>query len=134
MFDFKVDEKAVLDLQKSIEDVPLHLTKKVHIGALRSAARPIYNELDHTTPYQFGHLVSDLTIRKSKFQEENEHGVIVGYKAGRGHAGFIGRFLEFGTKFIAERRFMRKAEENNKQKAEAIYTARIQQIVNKILE
>jgi HK97 gp10 family phage protein len=134
MFEFGIQIKEIEGLQKKLRNVPLYLNKEFHLSALRSAARPIYNELDHTTPYQFGHLVSDLTIRNSKFQKENEHTVIVGYKRGVGHYGYIGRFLEFGTQFISERRFMRRAEENNMASMKAIYVNKIQHKVNTFFE
>jgi HK97 gp10 family phage protein len=134
MFDFGLEEKDLEVLKQRLNSMPIYINKQVHLSALRAAALPIYSELDHTTPYQFGHLVSDLRIRNSKFQEHNEHTVIVGYKGGTGHVGYVGRFLEYGTVHIAARGFMRKAEENNRIAVQTIYVNKIQHEVDKLLK
>ena len=97
-FDF--DLKELLGLEKKLKELPLNVSADIHVEALKKAAIPLRDEMYRNTPVNEGYLRTDLTIRKSKFQEVNVHSVIVGFKGGTGHRAYIARFLEYGTKKI----------------------------------
>ncbi len=130
---FEFDLKELIDLEKKLKELPLNVSADIHVEALKKAAIPLRDEMYSNTPVNEGDLREDLTIRKSKFQEANAHSAIVGFKGGTGHRAYIAKFLEFGTKKIRERRFMRSSYERTKGEVERKYVEEIQKIVDKKL-
>ena len=134
-FDIGVEgEDSINGLFLALKNSPLHLTDEVHTAALKKAAEPVKFRLIYTTPEDTGLLVSDLRIAKSKFKIFGQHQVIVGFKKRKGGHGYIAHMLEYGTKDIAARPFMRPADERTKAEQEAIYTAQLQIEVDKRID
>ena len=133
MDSFDFDIKELLDLEQKLKQLPLFVNADVHVAALKKAAIPLHDEIYRNTPVNEGDLREDLAIRKSKFQEPHAHSAIVGFKGGKGHRGHIAKFLEYGTKEIRERRFIRSSYERTKGEVERKYVEEIQKIVDKKL-
>lgn len=133
MDSFDFDIKDILDIELKLKQLSLTVNADVHVEALKKAAVPLRDEIYRNTPVNEGYLREDLAIRKSKYQEPHRHSVIVGFRAGRGFRGYIGRFLEYGTKKIRERRFIRSSYERTKGEVERKYVEEIQKIVDKKL-
>lgn len=130
----EVDISDLLELQNNLATIGKKESKQLHLKALRKAGEPIKETLNWWTPYRTGALLKDLSLRNSKFQEFDLHSVIVGYKGGTGHVGYIAWFLERGTKHIKARNFMLKAYQKNMQEAERIYEEEINNELSKVLK
>jgi HK97 gp10 family phage protein len=139
MVEEEVTITGLKELQTALRQLPKELQGKVLTAALRDGARIVINDAKVRAPkatephfvgkgkelVQPGNIARNIMVRKVK-DTDNTATVSVGIRA-KGKAGknaFYWRFLEFGTKFISARPFMRPAFESKKHEvAEAIKTA-----------
>ncbi len=107
------------ELIEGLDGMAADVATKLGRKATREGAKLLLERIKERAPYgsllagaakKYGHLRDNLKVRLARAQTE---GTIV-YKVTSGKA-FWARFLEFGTKFIAARPFMRPATDASAQ-------------------
>lgn len=136
----KVALQGVDEIKRALADAAANIRKKAVRGALRKAGATVASAARQAAPVlsaparfrKAGTVKRAITVRGSKFaRQEGNEGVFIGVRALRGSrqkklgkAGaknpndpFYWRFLEFGTRKMAARPFMRPAAEKTGQQA-----------------
>ena len=105
-------------LLASLRSFEPKLAKKVLRNAMREAARPILEEAKRLVPVDTGELRDSLVIRAAKRVRKGSVGVVVQTERGffKGDT-YYGAFVEFGTKNMAARPYLRPAFDSRKEEA-----------------
>jgi HK97 gp10 family phage protein len=103
------------DLAKRLRALPEAVTKQVLREALKKAAEPMRAKMAVLAPVgpEAPHLASSMRISPGKAEETTGVAVLVGPS----RDFFYGRFLEYGTKHMSARPFMRPAFDSEAQTA-----------------
>ena len=89
----KYEIEGLKRLEKALKLLGNKASKKVLKGALRDASKPIVKNLRKRIPKRSGEL------RKSVGVHVDRYGNLqIGYRSSKRYRGFVGRFLEEGTK------------------------------------
>lgn len=108
----EVDVKIDMgDLLKKLRKLPERVQKKVLVGAVRAGAKPIIDEARRIVPKRTGNLAKSIGVNKRRSKGTIVHFSVSPRKGGK-YDGYYGHFVEFGTKKMAPRPFMRPAFEN----------------------
>ena len=107
MVDVKVD---MGDLLKKLRTLPEKVQKNVLTGAVRAGAKPIVKEAKRLVPVRTGNLKKSIGVNKRRTVGTVVRFSISPRKGGK-YDGYYGAFVEFGTKKMAPRPFMRPAFE-----------------------
>ena len=106
------------ELLKGLQELEPAIAKKILRSAMRQAAKPILDEAKRRVPVLTGELRKSLKIRALKRNNKGRIGVVISTEKGffKGET-FYGAFLEFGTKKMPAKPFIRPAFEANKARA-----------------
>lgn len=85
--------KGLKQTEKALELLGKNATKKVLKGALRDSTRPVIKEARARTPRNTGDLRRSIAAKLDKYGN-----AMVGYRLGKKYKGFVGLFIEKGTK------------------------------------
>lgn len=108
----EVDVKVDMgDLLKKLRKLPERVQKKVLVGAVRAGAKPIIDEARRIVPKRTGNLAKSIGVNKRRSKGTIVHFSVSPRKGGK-YDGYYGHFVEFGTKKMAPRPFMRPAFES----------------------
>ena len=108
----EVDVKVDMgDLLKKLRKLPEKVQKKVLVGAVRAGAKPIIKEARRIVPKRTGNLAKSIGVNKRRSKGTIVHFSVSPRRGGK-YDGYYGHFVEFGTKKMAPRPFMRTAFEN----------------------
>lgn len=141
------ETKGLEDLRVAVEELTADLRKKVVIGALKDAAKPIIKAAQAVVPVRTGLVRKNIASFTSKLQK-GQNGVIGVYVTVRKNKGvrvkgtkvrikvlgqdpFYWKFLELGTKKMAARPFLRPAAEANFQQSIEIFSKAIKTRIDK---
>ncbi len=109
--------KGLKELSQKMKQLPKELRGKTLNFAVRKGATIIRDEAANRAPERTGVLKRSIVIRKRKVlnaSNEAAQAVLVKKNAKSGGDPFYWRFVEFGTKNMAARPFMRRAFESLK--------------------
>jgi len=106
--------KKVLD---GLKKFPQNVQKNIMNGSTRAAAVVIQKEARALVPTETGNLKKSIVVRKRRARKNTKtvYSVAITYKRQKENKedikndGYYGVFVEYGTKFIAARPFMRPA-------------------------
>ena len=87
------DLKGLKQLEKALDLLGASASKKVLKGALRDASKPVLKEAKRLTPKDQGDVRKSLGVKVDKFGN-----LQLGYRLSKKYKGFVGLFLEKGTK------------------------------------
>lgn len=112
---------------RELETKMIALGPKLGMQAMRSAlnagAQTIKKDVQARAPFNTGKMKKNVYVTRSRSESgPTQMTYIVGIRSGKkeeikGRDAFYWRFLEFGTKFIAARPFLRPAFESKKHEA-----------------
>lgn len=97
--------KGLERLEKALSLLGSKASKKVIKSTLRDASKPTVKEVRRRIPKKSGALRKSVGVKVLKTGS-----IFIGYRMGKRHRGFVGKFLEEGTK-------AHKIELNGKQRA-----------------
>ena len=101
----KVDKGEVL---RKLHKLPGKIQERVLIGAVRASAKPIIEEARRLVPRRTGNLAKSIGVNKLRTK-----GTVVAFavspRKGGKYDGYYGHFVEFGTRKMAPRPFLRPA-------------------------
>lgn len=110
---------GVPELHRALKDFDKAVHKKVIRYAVRQAAKPVLDEARRLVPVKTGALRKSLRIRALKRQRKRTSigvQVVTGEEFFKGDT-YYGGFLEFGTKRMAPKPFLRPARDRAKDRA-----------------
>lgn len=113
----RIEGAKELDLKLS--SLPLKVSKKIAMTALRSGGKIIMERAKMLCPVVTGFLQKSIKIRVPRRKKRNEAVILVGV-GGEGFGGraggkaFYGAFVEFGTSKMGANAFMRPAFDGTK--------------------
>jgi len=121
----KIEIEGVKKLEKRLKSLEPKVGKGIVRGALKDAAKPLLQEAKERVPVKSGDLKKSLRVRTMK-RKKGRYGVEMATKDGwfKGDQ-YYGAFLEFGTKNMPAKPFMRPAYDNKKDEAASIIKSRI---------
>jgi len=113
-----IELRGADELLKGLQELEPAIAKKILRTAMRQAATPILEEAKRRVPILTGQLRKSLKIRAIKRNNKGRIGVVISTEKGffKGET-FYGAFLEFGTKKMPAKPFIRPAFEANKARA-----------------
>jgi len=130
----EVDVKVDMgDLLKKLRKLPEKVQKKVLVGAVRAGAKPIIDEARRIVPKRTGNLAKSIGVNKRRSKGTIVHFSVSPRKGGK-YDGYYGHFVEFGTKKMAPRPFMRPAFENKGEESIDAVRAYMKKRIEKELE
>lgn len=108
-------------LAAALAEIPKAMEKKILARAMRDAAKPMLDDAKRLAPVLTGQLRKSIKIRSIKRNRKGRVGVVISTEKGffKGET-FYGAFLEFGTKKLPARPFIRPAFEANKARSAKI--------------
>lgn len=93
------------ELQRELKRLPDHLQKRAIRGAVKAGAMKVRKEARNAAAEDTGNLKQNIRVRVSRKRGQDR----VTYRVGVTKDAFYGMFLEFGTKKMAPRPFLRPA-------------------------
>lgn len=93
--------KGMAQLEKALSEMGARAGKKVLLGALRDAAKPVRSQMRAAAPRKSGTLRKAIKTKAiaGKGSTNNVATVMIGtFKEGKQSPGFYAKFLEYGTK------------------------------------
>lgn len=138
-----IEVKGMAELAKNLREIPAQLSTKVMRGALHAAGDVIANAAEATAPVRTGQLREDIVTKVYVSGDLSFNSVRVGpgydrnklpvrkrgAHAGRADTsaspGVYGKFLEFGTRHMAARPWLRPAFELSKEEAVNVFISYI---------
>jgi len=117
MADVQVDVSVDMgDLLKKLRKLPSKVRDKVVVGAVRASAKPIIKEARALAPKRTGNLAKSIGANKRRSKGTIVHFSVSPRKGGK-YDGWYAHFVEFGTRKMAPRPFLRPAFENKGEEA-----------------
>lgn len=151
MANTKMEFRGGKEMEKLLKQLPQKTGRRVMLSALRKAAKPVLDEAIARAPLgqeskgrirlrrsrsgpvtvsNFGKLRFSLAL-KNVPPRLSRHSAAVVVTTGK---AFWGRFLEFGTRFITKRPFLRPAFDNNVARSLEILRAEVSKQLAKAVE
>lgn len=116
--------EGAAELEKVLKMLPKQITEKVLVSSVRAGANIVKKEMEARAPIgteikkRKGRTLPPGTLKKGiKTRRDKKSGASVTIKVGVFKKGFYGQFLEFGTKEISAKPFLRPAWEQTKMEA-----------------
>ena len=104
-------EIKMKDVMKKLNKLPEKVQKRVITGAVRASAKPIVQEAKRLAPVKTGNLKKSIGITKIRSKSKTEVVFAVSPRKTAKYDGFYGRFVEFGTRKMSPKPFLRPAYE-----------------------
>ena len=125
MADVTVRISGLDELERKLKELPKQFAKKAVRKALKAGAEPIVTEMETLAPKRTGFLSQHIGT-KIKLTPKETAGTI---RIGPSSNAFYAMFLEFGTSKMSAQPFMRKAFENQKQRALQSFTTTLKDVL-----
>lgn len=111
--------KGAKELDLKLSNLPLKVSKKIAMTALRSGGKIIRDRARMLCPVLTGTLQKSIKVRVPRRKKRNEATILIGIDSvpmgGRmGGKAFYGAFVEFGTSKMAANPYMRPAFDGTK--------------------
>lgn len=104
--------EGLKELDNRLKNLPFKVQKKVLNAAVRSGATIIKKEAKQRVPVRSGFLKKNILVRKKKKQPIDKPI----YQVGCSNKAWYGRIIEFGSRMVAARPWLRPAFDVSKQK------------------
>ena len=123
---------GIKQIEKKLSGMETKIARKVVRQALKKAAKPILAAAKRNAPVKTGALKKSLRVRVMK-KKKHRYGVMVATSA-KWFTGetFYAAFVEYGTKHLPARPFLRPAMDSQKTAAEKILKQEILSGIEKI--
>ena len=108
------------ELARKLEELPKRVHRKVLSQAMRAAARVVQARAKALAPVDTGLLKRSLKIRAIRRNRRGNVGVTLSTRAVDFGPAFYGSFVEYGTRKLRGRRFIKRAFDESKDAALAI--------------
>jgi HK97 gp10 family phage protein len=111
---------GIKEIDRALQELEKNVAKKVIRQAMRKAMKPVKQQVEANAPRVTGKLAGNVKIKAIK-KSRTKIGIRVqiGAKEFTGET-FYGAFLEYGTKDIPAKGFMRQAFDSAKEEAKGI--------------
>lgn len=107
-----IEIKGVDELLRKLRQLPEKVQKRVVVGAVRAAAKPLIKEARAKVPVDTGNLKKSIGVTKRRSKNKNIIHFSISPRKGGKYNGFYGHFVEFGTSKMPAKPFLRPAFES----------------------
>lgn len=119
---FRVD--GLLQLDRQLHSLPTHVAGKALAASVRAGARVVRGAVRDKAPVDTGALRANLYVANKRTGNDAEKTVLVGV---RNRKTFYWRLVEFGTRKMAARPFLRPAFDGCEHEAVSAMTDKLEQ-------
>lgn len=112
-----VEVAGMDELLRNLKTLPEKVQKRVLVGGVRAAAKPVLNEAKRLVPKDTGNLKKSIGVTKLRTKKKSLVWFQVSTRKNGKYDGWYGRFIEVGTAKMPAHPFMRPAFEKEGENA-----------------
>ena len=126
---------GVKELDNALRQFEPKLVKKIARKVVRKAAKPVQESAQRRVRVKTGRLKRSIKVRALKRSRKNKHRVGVRVITGEGFfqgSTFYGGFIEYGTKNMRKKPFMRPAMDENHETVRRVFQSEIAALIPQV--